>query len=216
MKSGKIVVVDYGIGNLFSVRRAVEYCGACSVSVTSVDKEILSADKLILPGVGAFGDGMSGLRERELVEPIIEFAKSGKQILGICLGMQLLLSVSEEFGEHQGLNLIPGRVVPIPKKIDENGAIRKIPFIGWTKLSQPYDVNMEKSHLNGLGSNDSIYLVHSYHVEPESQKYILATYDYSGFSVTAAIFKENIVGYQFHPEKSGPVGLKILNNFIEY
>ena len=210
----KIAVVDYGIGNLYSVRRALESCGAEHITVTSAAEDILSADKVILPGVGAFADGMKGLKEKNLIEPIIEYARSGKTILGICLGMQLLATVSEEFGLHQGLNLISGRVVPIPTET-EKGKISKIPYIGWTNLIEPRANAWERSLLNGLGNNDWVYLVHSFHVQPETESDLLATYDFDGYAVTAAVRTENIYGYQFHPEKSGAVGLRLVQCFLD-
>ena len=214
MKHPKIAVVDYGIGNLYSVGRALEICGAEHIAMTSAPEGILSADKVILPGVGAFADGMKGLRERGLVEPIIEFANSGKTLLGICLGMQLLASVSEEFGLHQGLNLIPGRVVPIP--VDTVGGLqRKIPYIGWTNLIKPRAGAWKDILLRGLGNDDWVYLVNSFHVQPEVESDLLATYDFDGYSVTAAMRSANIYGYQFHPEKSGDVGLNLVRSFLD-
>jgi len=214
MKQQKIVIVDYGIGNLFSVKRALEVSGAEDISIAYSAREIKLADKVILPGVGAFSDGMNGLQKRNLVEPVMEFAESGKMLLGICLGMQLLATESEEYGSCQGLNIIPGRVVPIPGEVSK-GIHRKIPYIGWSRLIMPRDGIWVNSLLNGLDINDWLYMVHSFHVQPTSKADILAVYDYEGYTVTAAIRSGNIYGYQFHPEKSGPIGLRLIRNFLE-
>lgn len=215
MRQEKIVVIDYGIGNLYSVLRALEYCGARQILVTSSAEEVLIADKLILPGVGAFADGMNGLHKKNLINPILQHAKSGKPLLGICLGMQLLASVGEEFGTHEGLDLIPGCVVPIPAHNAENGGSRKIPHIGWANLLQSHEMAWEQSLMRGLKEDDFVYLIHSYHFQPELKENLLAIYDYDGYHVTAAIRSNNIYGYQFHPEKSGPVGLRLISNFLE-
>lgn len=213
MKNQKIVVIDYGLGNIYSVVRALEVCGAANICVSSKPEDITNADKLILPGVGAFEDGMRGLEENNLAESIILHANSNKPLLGICLGMQLLASTSDEFGNHCGLDLIPGRVVSIPESTT-SGQHRKIPYIGWTKLSPPFLHSWEHQMLKGFTEQESVYLVHSFHVKPNSETNLLATYNYDGYQVTAALVSGNTFGYQFHPEKSGPVGLKLINNFL--
>lgn len=213
MKAQKVVVVDYGLGNLYSVQRALEFCGVRNILFSNVVQDVMTADKLILPGVGAFEDGIKGLKEKNLIDPIINYANSGKSLLGICLGMQLLSSYSEEFGIHKGLNLIPGRVVPIPKE-HEAGFKRKIPFIGWASLDEPQVGDWSDTPLDALNLNDSVYLVHSYYVKTDDHRNILATYNYKGFQVTAAIRSQNVYGFQFHPEKSGPCGLALLQKFL--
>lgn len=205
-------VVDYGVGNLFSVRRALEHSGASAVSVTSDPVDIKNADRLVLPGVGAFADGMQGLRDRGLVEAIRRFAELGRPFLGICLGMQMMATESEEFGRHAGLDLIPGKVVAIPRE-DEDGRRLKAPFIGWSVLEGSRE-SFARSYLKDLHDADSVYLVHSFHVMPDRSDDLLATYRYGRHEISAAIRHENITGLQFHPEKSGSVGLRIMANFL--
>lgn len=213
MKIENVIIVDYGIGNLYSVQRALEFCGATQVRIASCANEILCADKLVIPGVGAFADGMKGLKERNLISPIMKHASNGKAVLGICLGMQLLATVSEEFGLHEGLNLIPGSVKSIPKSTD--GILnRRIPFIGWESLTENFPGAWENSIFHGLDNKESFYLVHSYEFIPENNEATLANYDYFGYKVTAAVRKDNIYGVQFHPEKSSKSGLKLLKNFL--
>ena len=160
-----ITIVDYGLGNIFSVERSLDHCGAKEVKISSDPEEIFNSDKIILPGVGAFRDGMQGLKDRNLIEPIKNAALQGKPILGICLGMQMLVSSSMEFGDHDGLDLISGQVVPILENQAIKKDILKIPYIGWAKL----DINIKhkdlKSPLSGVRKNSYVYLVHSYHVQ---------------------------------------------------
>lgn len=209
-----VAIIDYGIGNLFSVQRAFEYVGA-SVIVSNDPKLLLAAPRLVLPGVGAFADGMRGLSERGLDQVVREFAKSGKPLLGICLGMQMLATVSEEFGEHEGLNIIPGKIKKIPNTTSDN-LLHKIPHIGWEGLLMPANVETwTDTILNGLSVDDAVYLVHSYYMEPDDEDYRLADCEYNGRVISAVIKKSNIYGAQFHPEKSGDVGLTIMRNFIK-
>jgi glutamine amidotransferase len=206
-----VAIVDYGIGNLFSVRRAFEQCGA-EVAVSDDPKVILSAPRLVLPGVGAFADGMRGLAARGLDEVVKEFARSGRPLLGICLGMQMLATMSEEFGEHAGLDLIPGRVACIPR-VDSDGKPYKVPHVGWDDLQskQPWTGSI----LEQLTPGDAVYLVHSYAVRPDDDRHRLAYCVYNGAEISAAIRKDNVYGVQFHPEKSGKVGLKIISSFAQ-
>lgn len=205
-----VTIVDYGLGNLFSVRRALEAAGATDIRTSVRPEDLYEADKIILPGVGAFEEGISGLASRGFIEPIISLARSGKPLLGICLGMQLLATNSLEYGVHPGLSLIPGSVDMIPSK-DPSGAPIKVPFIGWAQLQL-------KSPAAGSclteTSGEAVYLVHSFHFTPDSESDLAGTYNYSGVDITAAVRRENITGVQFHPEKSGPVGIAILKNFI--
>lgn len=207
-----VTVVDYGLGNLYSVRRALESVGA-EVTLSADAATIEGAPRLVVPGVGAFADGMAGLRERGLVESIQRFAAAGRPLLGICLGMQLLASVGREFGEHEGLGLIPGRVVPVPE-MATNGARQKIPNIGWRALHPTAEVDWASTVLSGTTPGTSVYLVHSYHLVPYDSAHLLAWCDYGGHRITAAVCAGRIIGCQFHPEKSGPAGLAILSRFV--
>ena len=208
----RVTIIDYGIGNLYSVRRAVEVCGDVEIHVSDRPEDIVNSDKIILPGVGAFEDGMNGLRERGLIPHFTEVARAGRPLLGICLGMQLLSTTSEEFGMHLGLDLIPGDVKSLARTgID--GEPLKVPFIGWSSLIlnaiHPKQDSCLK-HANGK----SVYLVHSYQVHPKNNAHVLASYSMGGRMITAAVRNNNITGLQFHPEKSGAVGLKIMQEFL--
>ena len=208
-----VAIIDYGIGNIFSVRRALEYCGA-KVSVSNDPGILLAAPRLVLPGVGAFADGMRGLKKRGLDNVILEYVQSGKSLLGICLGMQMFATSSEEFGEHAGLNVIPGRVIPIPNKTVK-GDFHKIPYVGWAGLEYPERLmRWDNSILSEVCPADSVYFLHSFEFKPYNTKNRLADYKYDGRLINAAVRKDNVFGTQFHPEKSGRVGLKILNRFL--
>lgn len=208
-----VTVVDYGVGNLFSVSRAFEYIGATVELVDSAFK-ISNATHLVLPGVGAFADGMAGLHAKNLIEPIRKYAESGRPFLGICLGMQMMLEMSEEFGSHEGLGLIPGDVRALPA-IGENGQRRKVPHVGWASLMPAQsDVAWTGTILAKLHSGDAAYFVHSYMAYPADIRYCLADADYRGSRITAAIRHGQLYGCQFHPEKSGPVGLQMLDQFV--
>ncbi len=212
--SPQVTIVDYGMGNLFSVRRALEVVGA-SVVITSDAKEIESAEYLILPGVGAFADGMNGLTQRNLISPLKAFAKTQKPFLGICLGMQMMLEVGEEFGRHDGLGFIKGLVKVIAPK-DRDGQILKVPHIGWNELHYTEAFpSWSGTLLDGLTpAKDAVYFVHSYAAQPIQAKNILAYTRYGGHDVVAVIREGNMTGCQFHLERSGPVGLKLLKNFL--
>jgi len=208
----QVTVIDYGIGNLYSVSRALERCGG-EVTVTADSVQIEAASRLVLPGVGAFADGMRGLRECGLVEPIKRYAASGRPLLGICLGMQMLAGVSEEFGRHEGLDLIPGRVVPVPQTTTD-GQAQKIPHIGWNDLVAPRGADWSDSLLRGTPQGTAVYLVHSYFVIPDDPRHSLAHCIYGGHRIAAAIRRGRVVGCQFHPEKSGEAGLAMLAQFL--
>lgn len=207
----RVHVVDYGVGNLYSVARAVEKAGA-EVVLTENRAEIATADRLILPGVGAFRDGMAGLAARGLDDAVRRFAATERPLLGICLGMQMLASESAEFGNYVGLDLIPGRVVPIPR-LGADGMPHKVPFIGWAALNPTRAEGFVGTPLEKV-EGDSVYLVHSYHLEPEADTDLLAVYNYDGLAITAATRRHNVFGCQFHPEKSGPTGLGIIASFL--
>lgn len=195
-----IAVIDYGVGNLRSVKKAFEALHV-PVAIVSEAAEIAQADGIVLPGVGAFGDAMIALRRQGLLQPLRMYAKEGKPLLGICLGMQLLFSVSEEHGEHVGLGLIPGHVRRMRGEF-------KIPHVGWNQLQ----MQAQNPLLQDVQLGDYAYFVHSYYVDPVDKQAVIATTDYY-FSVPAAVAKDNVYGLQFHPEKSGMTGLAILRNF---
>ncbi len=198
-----IAIIDYGVGNLFSLRSSFQKIGA-DVVVTSDEKTIKNADKLLLPGVGAYADAAKKLKASNLDELLKEQVKTGKYVMGICLGMQLLFEKSLEYGSHEGLGLLQGNVVPIKGYVDER---LKIPHIGWNALSFP------RPHFlfDGLKEGDCAYFVHSYYASDCTES-VIATTEYDK-PLTAAVAKDNVLGCQFHPEKSGDVGLKILQNF---
>lgn len=200
-----IAIIDYGVGNLFSLSRSLEAIGAEAV-ITRDPDTIQSAERIILPGVGAFGDAMDKLKENGMDELIRQQAALGKPLMGICLGMQLLFEKSLEFGEHEGLSLIPGTVRPIADVIDP---ALKIPQIGWNALrkTNPYYI------LQDVKDGECVYFVHSYYADTEA-KYIIADTEYSA-RLTAAVANGNVCGCQFHPEKSGNTGLRILKSFAE-
>ncbi|MGN0808276.1 MAG: imidazole glycerol phosphate synthase subunit HisH [Candidatus Coproplasma sp.] len=199
-----IAVIDYGVGNLFSLTQSLMKIGA--ESVVTNEKEIINkADKLILPGVGAFGDAIDKLKKDRLDEIIIEQCKQGKPLLGICLGMQLLFDKSFEYGEHKGLGLISGEVLPLKDFVSN----LKIPHMGWNSL-KIYDDNPLFSQ---TAQGDYVYFVHSFYAK--CNEGLSATCDY-GIEVTAAVRKNNVFGMQFHPEKSGEIGLKMLKQFDLY
>lgn len=208
----KVTIIDYGMGNLFSVQRAIEVSGTTDVTLGTTPEDVATADRLILPGVGAFKDGMQGLRAAGLIDPIKAYAASGRPLLGVCLGAQMLSTTGEEFGTHAGLDLIGGRVTRIPT--DRDGVKRKLPFIGWTPLDTHRDTGFAGTCLHRLVRDESVYFVHSFHMEVTDPDHLLATYDYDGLPVTAAIQRENVTGMQFHPEKSSAVGLRILEGFL--
>lgn len=207
-----ITIIDYGVGNLHSVRRSVEVSGGEDIRVSGQIQDLIEADKIILPGVGTFEEGMKGLHERGLIAPLIEAAHSGIPILGICLGMQLLASNSEEFGLHEGLTLIPGSVKAIPKNGLNNEQI-KVPFIGWSPLILSKEQSNENNCLSSANGK-AVYLVHSFQLIPQNPAHLLAYYELAGQKITAAVRHKNIIGMQFHPEKSGCVGLSIMKTFI--
>ncbi len=210
----KITLVDYGIGNILSVQRAFEYCGA-QVILSDNPQDIINSDYLVLPGVGAFADGMKGLAERGLIEAILDFASKERPFLGICLGMQMMLGRSEEFGIHEGLGLIPGSVVRIPDQ-DVHGVRHKIPHIGWNSLELPdKKENWGGTILEGIEAGEAVYFVHSFTAVPVNLCNRLADTYYNGQIISAAVQSGYLYGCQFHPEKSGVTGLKIINNFMK-
>jgi glutamine amidotransferase len=209
----KVTVIDYGASNLLNVVRALEHCGA-EVLIADQPETIINADRLVLPGVGAFADGMAGLQNKKLAEPIRFFCEKGNPFLGICLGMQMMLDSSDEFGRHKGLGLVPGKVISIPA-LGTNGEPHKIPHIGWNELRYPEKGgNWDNSLFSKLCPGSSMYFVHSFMAVPNNDRHRLADCDYDGQSICAAIHSDNITGCQFHPEKSGELGLTIIKEFI--
>ena len=200
-----IAVIDYGVGNLYSLNSSLKFIGADAV-VTSDESEIRRADRILLPGVGAFEDAAKKLRATGLDKVVCDEAGGGKPLLGICLGMQMLLERSFEFGEHKGLGLIGGSVRPISDVIPED---LKIPHIGWNPLKFEREKNEIFKYVN---EGECVYFVHSYYGAECPD--VIATTEY-GASLTAAVAKDNVYGMQFHPEKSGEVGLNILRAFCE-
>lgn len=213
MSLPEVLIIDYGVGNLLSVQRGFEYCGA-KVGISSDPDKIQKASHVILPGVGAFANAMDALHQRDLVEVIHQVVIKGTPLLAICLGMQMLLDESEEFGITRGLGLIPGRVVPIPSLTTE-GQSQKIPHIGWSELHPAASIEEWKSSiLEKIQDGESVYFVHSFMALPDNDNHRIADASYGGNRIAAVIAKDNVFGCQFHPEKSGDVGLRILRKFI--
>lgn len=204
-----IVIVDYGMGNLRSVQKGFEKVGF-DARVTDDPAVVAQADKLVLPGVGAFRDCKDQLEKGGFVEPILRHVEAGRPFLGICLGLQLLFTESEEFGHHKGLNIIPGRVVRFQGDMHCQGELLKVPHMGWNQI----DIRKPAPVFKGLEGGESVYFVHSYYVVPEDESVVAATADY-GRPFCAAVWRDNVMATQFHPEKSQRVGLRILKNFGE-
>jgi len=207
-KSPKIAVIDYGLSNLYSISKALARF-TDKVFITDELSGLNSADAVVLPGVGAFEEGMKGLEARGLTEGIKKFAISGRPILGICLGAQLLLSKGYEFGVFDGLDLIKGEVVKFPEAVKE-----KIPHIGWNEIYPPESGQWNKTIFDFSGKKANMYFIHSYIMKPEKSENILALTSYAGFEFCSAIRQKNIYGCQFHPEKSAEQGLGIIKNFV--
>jgi len=201
----KVSIIDFKVGNIFSVVQACNEIGL-SVEVTSDYNTILSSDGVILPGVGAFGDAMLNLEEQNLIITIKDFVKTGKPFMGICLGLQLLFTHSEEFGDHKGLDIIKGSV----KKFDNSKD--KVPQIGWNKIYKSNN-DWKKTPLKSIINNEYMYFVHSYFVKPQDKSIILTNTNYSELEYCSSIKKDNIFATQFHPEKSGEKGLEIYRNW---
>lgn len=202
-----IAIIDYGMGNLRSVQKGFENVG-CEAVVTADPKAILEAERIVLPGVGAFRDCMRNLEEGGFIEPILRVVREGRLFLGICLGLQLLFTESEEFGRHQGLDIIPGRVLRFPEGMAEGGESLKVPHMGWNQLS----FKRRPAAFEGLAEGTNVYFVHSYYVKPDDESVVATTTAY-GIEFCSSIWKDNIVATQFHPEKSQENGLAILRQF---
>ncbi|WP_074405874.1 MULTISPECIES: imidazole glycerol phosphate synthase subunit HisH [Aquimarina] len=209
MTNKKVVIIDYKLGNLFSVKQACDTVGI-DAKISSDREDVLNADALILPGVGAFIEGMNNLKKLNLVSAIKEKTNNGNPLFGICLGQQLLFSKSEEFGAGEGLNIISGVIKKFPENF-ENSKV-KVPHITWNKI---YSVNQEweNTAFVDLTNNEFMYFIHSYFVQPTSESCILTKTNYSGIEFCSSILKDNIFATQFHPEKSGEKGLSIYKNW---
>jgi glutamine amidotransferase len=204
----RVAIVDYGMGNLFSVQQACEAVGLAPV-ITGDPADVESADGVILPGVGAFGDAMDVLRERGLADALRRVASRGTPLFGVCLGMQLLMNESEEFGRHEGLGLIDGVV----KRLPSNRADRvvKVPQVGWNRVA-PETNTWDGTALADIEPGRYVYFIHSYYVEPEDPRVVIALTEYGGFTYCSALQQRNVHGLQFHPEKSGEDGITIYRN----
>jgi glutamine amidotransferase len=205
--SVKVAVVDYGLGNLHSVERALAHLGA-DVFLAESGSQLAGVDKIVLPGVGAFSDGMAGLRKAGHIKAIKTAVAAGTPLLGICLGAQLMLGQSEEFGTTEGLGLIPGKVVKIPSE----GI--KVPHVGWARLEKTQEHCWTSGPLRVTAPQTWTYFVHSYHMVPDDVEDIASTVHSGPHQITAAVSRGNITGFQFHPEKSGHKGLDMLKAFL--
>jgi len=205
-----IVIIDYGMGNLRSAQKAFEKVGYAA-RLSSDPADIAAADKLVLPGVGAFRDCIGNLREGGFVEPLLAHVDAGKPLLGICVGLQLLFSESEEFGRHQGLGIIPGRVVRFPAGMQHQGEELKVPHMGWNSLQ----IRQASPVLRGVEEGSFVYFVHSYYAVPDDPSIVAAQATYGDVTFCASLWRDNVMATQFHPEKSQTVGLAMLKNFGE-
>ena len=199
-----LAVIDYGAGNLRSVLHALKHLHVTDMRLVQRPDQLSGAEKIILPGVGAFGACMDQMHRQDLVEPLKDALAAGIPYLGICVGMQMLFEVGEEMGEHAGLGVLGGRVIRFPHFVD-----RKVPHMGWNQLK----FRRESDLLNGLGEENYVYFVHSYYCAPTDQATVVASVDY-GVEFAAFVQQDNMYGVQFHPEKSQKIGLQILANFL--
>lgn len=211
----KIAIIDYGLGNLFSIKNACETVGLQGC-ITFSKREIMEADAVILPGVGAFGDAMKSLKQLDLITVLQEVSTSSKPLVGICLGMQLLMEESSEFGRHQGLGIIKGSVIRFDEDAGESAKHLKVPHVGWNRIykvkrnySKDFWIN---SLLNRLADGEFMYFVHSFYVKPKDQSLMLSMTQYGGTDFCSSFNYENIFACQFHPERSGSGGLTIYEN----
>ncbi len=210
----KITIADYGVGNLLNVARAFQHCGA-DVHVTENPTEIAGAERLVVPGVGAFEDSIGELTKRGFADEIKRYAESTRPLLGICVGMQMLFDVSEEFGEHKGLGILPGRVKAV-SNTTTSGQMQRVPHIGWgclvpTENSRSWQGTFLQSFEK---RRPAVYFVHSYTAYPELNSDRLADCLYGGHRISAAVKRDNIMATQFHPERSGEIGLTMVRSFL--
>lgn len=206
-----IAVIDYDIGNIKSILNALEKIGV-EASLTRDEEEINNAIGVILPGVGAFNHGMAKLDEYGLTDVLRTYASSGKPLMGICLGMQMLFDSSEEFGFTSGLGIIPGKVIQLETY---NASYEKLPHVSWNELTEPSEGKWQGTILDAVRNQADMYFVHSFVAKPESDDDLLSSTNYSGNNFCSSVAKGNVFGCQFHPEKSADEGLKIINNFVK-
>lgn len=215
MTAHPVTVIDYGIGNLLNVVRALQHEGGQVTVVDQATQVETLPERLVLPGVGAFADGMRELRGRGFDDLVRRFADSGRPFLGICVGAQMLFDSGEEFGEHAGLGLIPGRVQPVPA-FDSSGARLRIPHIGWSRLERPAArESWAGTILSRTPAREPVYFVHSFAPVPAIEQHRLADTLYGGVRICAAVARDQIFGCQFHPERSGEQGLAVLSAFLQ-
>ncbi len=208
MSKVNIAIIDYGLGNLFSIKNACEYAGMQAL-VTSDRRIIMDADAVLLPGVGAFGDAMESLSNLELITVLKDMAHASKPMIGICLGMELLMTESFEFGHHQGLDIVEGSVEKISIPDEQNHRV-KVPQIGWNRIYQ--HGSWEYSPLAGVNNGEYMYFVHSYIVKPKDPNVIISRTNYGQEEFCSSLMRDNVFAFQFHPERSGIEGLKIYKN----
>lgn len=211
--AARVAIVDYGVGNLFSVRQALLHAGL-DAEISADRRAIAGAHGIVLPGIGAFGDAMDALRSLDLVDVLRGAAADGTPLIGVCLGEQLLMSESEEFGRHEGLGIVPGTVRRFPTGMRGEGRRNplKVPQVGWNTLRPPSGRSWSATALDGLGSGDHVYFVHSFHVIPDDPAVVLSETTYGDITYASAIAAANVTAFQFHPERSGAVGLRIYEN----
>ena len=209
-----VTLLDYGMANLLNVARAFEYCGA-NVHITQDPQSAMCADRLVVPGVGAFKDCMDEIKARGFGDVINNFSLTGRPVFGICVGMQVLFDTSEEFGEHKGLGILPGFVRAIPK-LTHTGISLRVPHIGWGNLvPSSSDQTWQKSLLQDFeGKSPAVYFVHSFAANPADSRDRLADCVYGGHNICAAVQRDNLIATQFHPERSGEVGLAMIRRYL--
>lgn len=214
MSQPSVTIVDYGMCNLLNVARAFEHCGA-QVTVTEDPKAVGAASRLVVPGVGAFSDSMKEVNERGFGDELKAFALTDRPMFGICVGMQMLFDVSEEFGEHDGLGILPGRVQPVPS-LTLDGKHQRVPHIGWNHLVEPEGGRDWRGTLLDpvVDTQPAVYFVHSFSAVPANSMDRLADCMYGGHRICAAVQRANLMASQFHPERSGEIGLSLIQRFL--
>jgi imidazole glycerol-phosphate synthase subunit HisH len=214
----KAAIVDYGLCNMFSVKHACDRVGF-STAITSDVKEIMKSDVVVLPGIGAFGDAMNSLKGLDLIEPLRDVATSEKMMIGVCLGLQLLMSESSEFGRHKGLNIVPGVVKKLDRNVGEKESRNlRVPHMGWNAIHKPThlgDEGWKGTPLSSVADGCHMYFVHSYYVVPEDAKCVLSTTQYGSHEFCSAIRHRNVFAFQFHPERSGVHGIQMYQTAFE-
>lgn len=213
MTAPDVAIVDYGLGNLFSVQQACRVAGlrAC---IAESPVEIARAHAVILPGIGAFGDAMAAMKSKDQVNALKDVARSGRPMLGICLGMQLLMDTSEEFGHHEGLGIVRGKVTRLSG--ENHGRPLKVPTVCWNAVDISAHVNPEDAFLSGVPSHSHFYFVHSFKVEPASPAAVIGTTRFGNQRYCSVLRQDNVVGMQFHPERSGSIGIRVYENLARH